>query len=78
MYAQLSEDDDAPLEGVIYVTERVGADRLVRRNAHYSGLDALRLLTLDIVIQQTWTAARVSCLCEPPSGGRPWRDRSSS
>ena len=57
MYAQLSEDDDAPLNGVIYVTARHDVGRLVTRNAASIGLDALRQLTLDEVIRQTRTAA---------------------
>ena len=63
MYAQLSEDDDAPLNGVIYVTDRADVAGLVRRNAASMGLDALSTRTLDTVIQQTSEAARAS---------RPW------
>ena len=57
MYAQLTEDDEAPLDGVIYVADRHEVARLVARNAASMGLDALRQLTLDEVIRQTRTAA---------------------
>jgi hypothetical protein len=56
MYAQLSEDD-APLNGVIYVTDRRDVARLIARNAAAMGLDSLSLRTLDDVIQQTREAA---------------------
>ncbi len=56
MYAQLSEDD-APLDGVIYITDRNDVARLVTRSGAYVGLESLRLLTLDDVIQQTREAA---------------------
>ena len=56
MYAQLSEDD-APLNGVIYITDRHHVARLVTRNAASMGLDSLSLRTLDGVIQQTREAA---------------------
>ena len=58
MYAQLSEDDDAPLNGVIYITDRHDVSRLVTRSAASIGLDSLSLRTLDVVIQQTRAAAR--------------------
>ena len=45
MYAQLSEDDDAPLNGVIYVTDRADVARLVKRNAESMGLDSLSMRT---------------------------------
>ena len=61
MYAQLSEDDDAPLNGVIYVTERDDVARLVKRNAESMGLDSLSMRTLDTVIRQTSEAAGGSC-----------------
>jgi hypothetical protein len=61
MYAQLSEDNDAPLNGVIYVTHRADVARLVNRNAASMGLDSLSIRTLDAVIQQTSEAAGVSC-----------------
>ena len=61
MYAQLSEDDDAPLNGVIYVTERDDVARLVKRNAESMGLDSLSMPTLDTVIRQTSEAAGGSC-----------------
>jgi hypothetical protein len=59
MYAQLSEDHDAPLNGVIYITDRGDVTRLVARNAAAMGLDSLRLLTLDLIMQQTWEAAGI-------------------
>ena len=59
MYAQLSEDDDAPLNGVIYVTDRHDVARLIARNAVSMGLDALSLRTLDVVVQETREAADV-------------------
>jgi hypothetical protein len=58
MYAQLSEDQDAPLNGVIYVTDRHDDTRLVTRSAASVGLESLRLLTLNAVVQQTRTATR--------------------
>ena len=60
MYAQLSEDDDAPLNGVIYITDRHDVARLVIRNAASMGLDSLSLRTLHDVIQQTKEAATSS------------------
>ena len=57
MYAQLSEDADAPLDGVIYVTDRLDVARLVERHAVFMALDSLRRLTLDEIIEQTWIAA---------------------
>jgi hypothetical protein len=57
MYAQLSEDDDAPLHGVIYITNRHDVARLITRSAAYAGPEWLRLLTLDDVIQQTRAAS---------------------
>jgi hypothetical protein len=56
MYAQLSEDD-APLNGVIYVCDRHDVAHLV--NAGSMGLDSLSLRTLDVVMQQTQAAARL-------------------
>ncbi len=56
MYAQLSEND-APLDGVIYISDRNDVARLVTRSGAYVGLEALRLVTLDDVIQQTREAA---------------------
>jgi hypothetical protein len=64
MYAQLSEDDDAPLNGVIYVTDRRDVTRIVARNAAAMGLESLRLLALDDVIAQSLAAAagcRLGC-----------------
>ena len=61
MYAQLSEDDDAPLNGVIYDTARDDVARLVKRNAESMGLDSLSMRALDTVIQQTSEAAGDSC-----------------
>jgi hypothetical protein len=57
MYGQLSEDDDAPLNGVIYVTDRAEVARLVNRSAQSMGLDSLSMRTLDAIIQQTSEAA---------------------
>ena len=59
MYAQLSEHD-APLDGVIYIIDRNDVARLVTRSGAYVGLESLRLLTLDDVIQQTREAAAFS------------------
>ena len=61
MYAQLSEDEDAPLNGVIYITNRADVGRLVRRNAASMSLDSLSMRSLDIVVQQTSEAAGGSC-----------------
>jgi hypothetical protein len=61
MYAQLSEHDDAPLTGVIYVTDRADVARIVKRNAASMGLDSLSVRTLDTVVQQTSEAASGSC-----------------
>jgi hypothetical protein len=61
MYAQLSEDDDAPLDGVIYITDRRDVARLIAHSAASMGLDALSLRTLDVVVQDTCDAAGVRC-----------------
>jgi hypothetical protein len=58
MYAQLSEDDDAPLNGVIYITDRADVARLAKHNAASMRLDSLSRRTLDAVIQQTWGVCR--------------------
>ena len=58
MYAQLSEDD-APLDGVIYVTDRSEVARLLTRSASvHRHSTSLSLRTLDIVVEQTWAASR--------------------
>ena len=61
MYAQLSEDEDAPLNGVIYITDRHDVARLVARSAASMGLDSLSMRSLDTVVQQTSEAAGGSC-----------------
>lgn len=58
MYAQLTECD-APLDGVIYVTDRHDVAKLVRRTATAVGLEALSPRTLQDVIAQTRMAAGV-------------------
>ena len=59
MYAQLSEDDEAPLDGVIYITDRHDVAGLITRSAVSMGLHSLSLRTLNVVIQQTREAAGV-------------------
>lgn len=56
MYAQLSEDD-APLDGVIYITDRHDVARLVTRSAASVGFESLSLRTLSLVIEQARAAA---------------------
>lgn len=58
MYAQLSEDD-APLNGVIYVTDRHDVGRHVTRSAARVGLESVRLLALEAIMQQTQAAAEL-------------------
>ena len=58
MYAQLSEDD-APLNGVIYVTDRQDVARRVTRAGASMGLDSLSLRTIELVIQQTREAVGI-------------------
>ena len=58
MYAQLTEHD-APLDGVIYVTDRPDLADLIRRTAAAVGLDALSPRSLQDVIAQTRVAAGV-------------------
>ncbi len=59
MYAQLSEDD-APLDGVIYVTDRPDLADLIGHTAATVGLEALSPRTLQDVIAQTRVAAGVA------------------
>ena len=59
MYAQLTEHD-APLDGVIYVTDRHDVADLIARTAAAVGLEALSPRTLQDVIAQTRVAAGVA------------------
>lgn len=60
MYADMTDGDEAPLAGVIYITGNDDIDGLVRRLAIRAGLTAPKLSfrTLDQVIGQTREAAR--------------------
>jgi hypothetical protein len=59
-YAQLTDDDDAPLGGVIYVCDRDDVADRVGAAAQLVGLQAplLSLRTLHDVVAQTRAAAR--------------------
>ena len=59
MYAQLTEPD-APLDGVIYVTDRHDVADVIGRTAATVGLEALSPRTLQDVIAQTRVAAGVA------------------
>lgn len=63
MYAQLTEPD-APLHGVIYVTDRPDLADLIERTAATVGLEALSPRTLHDVIAQTRVAAGVAVATE--------------
>lgn len=63
MYAQLTEPD-APLDGVIYVTDRPDVGDLIGRTAATVGLEALSPRTLQDVIAQTRVAAGVPVVTE--------------
>ena len=67
MYAQLTEDADAPLAGVIYITDRDDVRKLIARTAPAVGLapGALSLRSLADVIAQTRAAAGIT---EPTDG----------
>jgi hypothetical protein len=58
MYAELTEDD-GPLAGVIYITDRADVSELVTRSARDSGLlaPALSMRTFETVLEQTRAAA---------------------
>ena len=62
MYAQLTEDADAPLAGVIYITDRDDVRKLIARIAATVGLApaTLDVRTLQDVIAQTRAAAGVT------------------
>jgi hypothetical protein len=59
MYADMTDGDEAPLAGVIYITGNDDIDRLVRRLAVHADLTAPKLSfrTLDQVVEQTREAA---------------------
>ena len=55
MYTDMTDGDEAPLAGVIYVTGNADVDNIVRRTADRAWLSppALSFRTLDLVIAQT-------------------------
>jgi hypothetical protein len=59
MYAQLIDNPDEPLTGVIYITDRNDVSDLLERAAQDVGLTApaLSLRALHDVVEQTHTAA---------------------
>jgi hypothetical protein len=56
----VTDGDEAPLAGVIYITGNADIDRLVRRLAVHADLTSPKLSfrTLDQVVEQTREAAR--------------------
>jgi len=71
MYARLS-DDDGPLAGVIYITDRIDVAELIARSADYVGLwnPAISFRTMRDVRAQTHAAVRARSADDATPGQR--------
>jgi len=67
MYARLTDEPDALLAGVIYVTNRPDVAATINRFAWHVGLASpqISFRTLDLVIEQTRAAADAHAVAAP-------------